>query len=336
MIPVSEAARQTPHWQQELARAISDPVELLRALALDPALLPGARRAMSQFPLRVPLPFVARMRRGDAADPLLRQVLPLDAETMDVPGYVADPLREAAGVDGVLQKYDGRALVITTGACAVHCRYCFRRHFPYGDARAARDGWRAVLERIRRDTTLDEAILSGGDPLSLADARLAQLVDGLGSIPHLERLRIHTRVPVVLPSRVDDALLGWMTATRLKVVVVLHVNHANEIDDEVAGALQALHDTGATLFNQSVLLRGVNDTEDALCALSERLFTAGVTPYYLHLLDPVSGAAHFDVPETEARRLIRGVQARLPGYLVPRLARETPGDASKTLLAPGT
>lgn len=337
MIPASEAAWQTPRWQQELARAISDPAELLRVLELDGALLPGARRAAKLFRLRVPHPFVARMRRGDPADPLLRQVLPLDAETLAVPGYRSDPLEETvAGVDdGVLHKYHGRALVIATGACGVHCRYCFRRHFPYGDSRAARDGWRPVLERFRNDTTLTEAILSGGDPLSLSDARLAQLVAGLDAVPHLRRLRIHTRQPVVLPSRVDGRLLDWLRRTRLQRLIVLHVNHANEIDDEVAGAAAELRAAGAVLLNQSVLLRGVNDSVDALCALSDRLFTAGVMPYYLHLLDPVAGAAHFDVAEAIAVRLLAGVQARLPGYLVPRLVREIPGETAKTIVVPG-
>lgn len=302
-------------------------------LELDDSLLAGARRAGRLFPLRVPRPFVARMRPGDPADPLLRQVLPLDAECAEVEGFGPDPLAETRDgtPGGLLHKYHGRALVISTSVCAVHCRYCFRRHFPYAERRADTD---AILAHFRRDPGLVEAILSGGDPLSLSDDKLAALVAELEAIPHLRRLRIHTRQPVVLPSRVDDRLLGWLRATRLEKVIVLHVNHANEIDDEVAAAAAALRSTGAVLLNQSVLLRGVNDSVDAQCALSERLFEAGVMPYYLHLLDPVQGAAHFDVPEAEALRLFAGMQTRLPGYLVPRLARETPGAAAKTLFAP--
>lgn len=302
-------------------------------LELDDSLLAGARRAGRLFPLRVPRPFVARMRPGDPADPLLRQVLPLDAECAEVEGFGPDPLAETRDgtPGGLLHKYHGRALVISTSVCAVHCRYCFRRHFPYAEQRADTD---AILARFQRDPVLKEAILSGGDPLSMSDDKLAALVAQLEAIPHLRRLRIHTRQPVVLPSRVDDRLLGWLRATRLEKVIVLHVNHANEIDDEVAAAAAALRSTGAVLLNQSVLLRGVNDSVDAQCALSERLFEAGMMPYYLHLLDPVQGAAHFDVPESEALRLFAGMQARLPGYLVPRLARETPGAPAKTLRTP--
>lgn len=333
MIPVTDAAWQTPQWQSELADAVTDPVELLDLLDLDLGSSPGVAAAAATFRLRVPRPFIARMRRGDPDDPLLRQVLPLGAELQTVAGFRPDPLAETALMDGgVIRKYAGRALVVSTGACAVHCRYCFRRHFPYDDARAPADGWRSVLERFAADPSLDEAILSGGDPLTLSDRRLAQLVAGLDGIRHLERLRIHTRLPVVLPSRVDSALLQWLRATRLAVVVVIHANHAAEIDDDVAGALAALRGAGATLLNQSVLLAGVNDSADALAALSERLFAVGVLPYYLHLLDAVQGAAHFDVPEPRARALFAELQARLPGYLVPRLVRESPGEPSKTLV----
>ena len=327
-------AWQVPEWQTAVRQAVTDPAELLTLLDLDPALLPAARAAAQSFRLRVPHPFIARMRRGDPHDPLLRQVLPLGDELADVPGFVRDPLAEiAAGTtDGLLHKYAGRALVVTTGACAVHCRYCFRRHFPYSDAHAAADGWEAVLERFAADSTLDEAILSGGDPLSLSDRRLAQLVEGLSAIPHLKRLRIHTRQPIVVPSRVDDALIAWLSATRLAVVVVLHTNHAAEVDDAVRAAIAALRRAGASVLNQSVLLRGVNDDADALVALSHALFDAGVMPYYLHQLDPVAGAAHFDVSDARALELHEAMQARLPGYLVPRLVREIPGRPSKTLL----
>ncbi|MCA1799276.1 MAG: EF-P beta-lysylation protein EpmB [Xanthomonadaceae bacterium] len=332
MIPVSDAAWQTPRWQSELADAITDPAELLALLDLDAALLPAALQSAAAFPLRVPRGFVARMRTGDPHDPLLRQVLPIADELATIPGYVEDPLEETAELpdDGVLRKYDGRALVVTTGACGVHCRYCFRRHFPYSDTRAASDGWQPVLARFAADPSLAEAILSGGDPLTLSDRRLALLVEGLGAVPHLRRLRIHTRQPVVLPTRIDGQLLRWLRATRLETVVVIHANHPAEIDQAVRDALAALRDAGATLLNQSVLLRGVNDSVPVLAELSEALFGAGVLPYYLHLLDPVAGAAHFDLPLSTAHALHGGLQRRLPGYLVPRLVREVAGEPMKT------
>ncbi len=331
MIPISVTG-----WQKELADAVTDPAELVALLGLDPALLPDARRAAQLFRLRVPRAFISRMRRGDPNDPLLRQVLPLGEECLDVPGYTSDPLHEQhEHDDGVLNKYEGRALVITTGACGIHCRYCFRRHFPYAESRASADGWNGVIERFRGNPHLREAILSGGDPLSLSDTKLAQLAEGLGSVPHVRRLRIHTRQPIVLPSRVDDRLLGWLSASRLATVMVVHVNHAAEIDSQVRAAMSALRDTGTTLLNQSVLLRGVNDDENTLVELSEALFEAGILPYYLHLLDPVAGAAHFDVPETRALALHSAIQGRLPGYLVPRLVREIPGRPSKTLIQVG-
>lgn len=335
MIPANLLSRQ-PRWQAELARAVSDPAELLDMLGLDASLLPAARAAARGFPLRVPRGFVARMRRGDAADPLLRQVLPLGEELDPNPGYLEDPVGDglAALGPGVLQKYQGRVLLVTTGACAVHCRYCFRRHFPYGEQNPRAGGWTPALEHLRADPSINEVLLSGGDPLALSDARLADLVAGLEAIPHLTRLRIHTRVPVVLPERVDAALLAWLTSTRLQKVVVIHANHPRELSAEVAAALAALRAAGATLLNQSVLLRGVNDSSEVLAGLSETLFGMGVLPYYLHLLDRVRGAAHFDVPEAEALDLHAGLAARLPGYLVPRLVREEPGASGKTPVWP--
>ena len=324
MKPLTASSWRPALWQAELARAVKDPAELLRLLELSDDLLPQARRAAELFPLRVPRGFVARMRKGDALDPLLLQVLPLDRELEDVANFSADPVGDLAAmtVPGVLHKYHGRVLLVLTGACAVHCRYCFRRHFPYNEANPATGHWNAALDYIRADASISEVILSGGDPLALSDARLAELVSQLDSIPHLRRLRIHTRVPVVLPERVDAALLNWMVATRLAIVMVLHVNHANELDGGTHDAFAQLERTGARLYNQAVLLRGINDTAQALQDLSEALFAARVTPYYLHLLDRVSGAAHFEISEPEARRLMDEVHTRLPGYLVPRLVRE--------------
>jgi len=338
MIPASHCSRQPPPWQRALQQAISDPAELLAALQLDPQWLEPARAAARLFPLRVPRGFVARMRRGDPRDPLLVQVLPLGAECNAVPGYVPDPVGDLAARAGagVLQKYHGRALLITTGACAVNCRYCFRRHFPYAEENASRADFEPALERLRADATVREVVLSGGDPLTLGDRRLAALLAGLQAIPHLRRVRLHTRLPIVLPERIDPGFLAVWSAVRLQKVVVVHANHANEIDDSVRDALAGLRGTGTTLLNQAVLLRGVNDRPDDLVALSETLFETGVLPYYLHLLDPVAGAAHFDVPEDTARGLVAEVAARLPGYLVPRLVREIPGEASKTMLQPAS
>lgn len=326
--------RQPPAWQRELARAITDPEELIQILGLDRALLVPARRAAGVFGLRVPRGYVARMRPGDPADPLLRQVLPIIEETESVAGFGVDPVGDLAAmvVPGVLHKYHGRVLLTATGACAIHCRYCFRRHFPYGDANPATDHWRAALAYIEADPSIGEVILSGGDPLTLTDARLAVLVERLGTIAHVARLRIHTRLPVVLPERVTDELLALLARTRLKSVVVIHANHAHEIDAAVADALARLRDAGVARLNQSVLLAGVNDNVDALVDLSEALFAADVLPYYLHLLDKVAGAAYFDVAEARGRELIDQMQQRLPGYLVPRLVREEPGAPGKTLV----
>jgi EF-P beta-lysylation protein EpmB len=221
---------------------------------------------------------------------------------------------------------------VTTGACGVHCRYCFRRHFPYGETLASRGGWRETLQQLEADPSIGEVILSGGDPLSLSDDKLTALVAGLERIGHVRRLRLHTRTAVVLPQRIDHSLTAWLTRTRLQKIIVLHVNHANEIDAETAEAIRRLRASGAQLLNQSVLLRHVNDSREALVALSERLFDCGVLPYYLHMLDRVQGAEHFEVGKDIAMRLMEEMAARLPGYLVPRLARELPGGPAKAFL----
>jgi EF-P beta-lysylation protein EpmB len=268
-------------------------------------------------------------------------VLPLDAELTETPGYVADPVGDlhALAGPGLLHKYQGRALLVTTGACAIHCRYCFRREFPYAEQHAGRHGFAAALTAIRNDASIVEVLLSGGDPLTLSDRRLADLLLGLEQIPHVRRVRIHTRLPVVLPERIDTSFLAmWNSIPRLQRIMVIHANHAQEVQDAptVREALRRLHDGGTTLLNQSVLLRGVNDSASALADLSEALFTANVLPYYLHVLDPVRGAAHFDVPEDAARQLHADLTARLPGFLVPKLVREVPGAAAKTMLPPAS
>lgn len=340
MIPASGALRQTPAalpaWRQLLADAITDPAILLTEVGLGPEWLPGALAAARLFALRVPRGYVARMRRGDPHDPLLRQVLPLARELETAPGFVPDPVGDAAArrAPGLLQKYQGRALLITTGACAIHCRYCFRRHYPYHEDALGPARFAEVLAWLHAHPEVDEIIFSGGDPLSLGDVRLAAWARELDALPQLRRLRLHTRLPVVLPERVDAALLHWLGGSRLRPVVVIHANHAQELDDSVAAALGRLRTAGVTLLNQSVLLAGVNDSLSALTGLSGRLFDCGVLPYYLHLLDPVAGAAHFALPESRARELLAALHARLPGYLLPRLVRETAGAPGKTLLAP--
>ena len=326
---------QALNWQQALADAIADPAELCAVLGLDPALIEPAFAAAGKFPLRVPRGYVARMRRGDPRDPLLLQVLPGAAELVSTPDFTTDPVGDIASstAPGLLHKYAGRALVVTTGACAVHCRYCFRRHFPYAEQSALRQGWEPAIARLQADPSIHEVILSGGDPLSLSDRRLTQLTDELHAVRHVRRLRIHTRYPVVLPERVDAGLLKWLARVPLQKVVVIHANHANEIDAQVQRACTDLASVGATLLNQSVLLAGVNDSVATLAQLSESLFATRVLPYYLHLLDKVQGAAHFDVDERRALQLHRELTATLPGYLVPRLVREIAGAPAKTAVA---
>lgn len=334
MIPRSLRSQQLGRWQTLLGEAITDPEELLRELELPLRLLPAARQASAGFRLQVPRGFVRRMRRGDPDDPLLRQVLPLGEELEVDDGYSLDPLREqqSMAAPGVLHKYHGRVLLTLTGACAVHCRYCFRRHYPYSDATAGRANAQLAIDYLQQHPEVEELILSGGDPLSLSDNRLQSLVARLASIRHLKRLRIHSRLPVVLPERVDQRLLDWISTPRFSVVLVIHCNHANEIDVPLREAMDKLRAAGVTLLNQSVLLRGVNDRLDTLLQLSERLFEAGVLPYYLHQLDPVQGASHFAVTEETGRQLVDAMRKRLPGYLVPRLVREDPGKPSKTPL----
>ncbi|HEY5802368.1 MAG TPA: EF-P beta-lysylation protein EpmB [Lysobacter sp.] len=339
MIPAPPAPMQpaaSPHvpvaqrWQQLWREAVRDPRELLGMVGVEygPEL---SDAAAAQFPLRVPRGFIARMRHGDRNDPLLRQVLPLDAEMQPMPGFSLDAVGDGAAKagHGVIRKYRGRALLVTTGSCAIHCRYCFRRHFPYAEETAAADGWREAVAVIAQDPGIDEVILSGGDPWSLATPKLVELTDALAAIPHVKRLRVHTRLPVVLPERVDEGLLAWLRALPWPVTVVLHANHANEFDAPVDEAVARLRGAGATLLNQAVLLRGVNDSVDALADLSERGFAAGVLPYYLHQLDRVQGSAHFEIDDETALRLHRELAARLSGYLVPRLVREVAGDTGK-------
>ena len=320
-------------WQAELRDAVRDVAELAGLLELPADVVRARVAGASPFPLLVPRGFVARMRKRDPDDPMLLQVLPLAIEDVVPAGYSADPLEEQAIADeGLLQKYAGRALLITTGACPVHCRYCFRRSFPYQTQLAARADWSRAVQAIRDAPDVEEVILSGGDPLSLSNRRLSGLLRMLEPIPSLRRVRIHTRFPIMIPERVDRELLELLATTSLQTIVVVHANHAHEIDSGVAGALQALKRNVDQVLNQSVLLRGVNDRSDTLVALSKRLFECGALPYYLHMLDPVAGAAHFAVAESVALALMRELRAKLPGYLVPRLVREIPREPSKSLI----
>lgn len=327
--PPSVARSAIPTWQKQLVEAVKTVDELLSILGLCESDVRVSKIAGREFPLRVPRSFITRMRPGDPRDPLLLQVLPTAREEEVIPGFGSDPLAEsrATPVPGLLHKYRGRALLITTGSCAIHCRYCFRRHFPYSEHRP--QGYRAAMEYLRSTPEIDEVILSGGDPLAMSDRNLSELAAELETIPHLQRLRIHSRLPVVLPSRVDEHLLQWLTGGRLAPILVIHANHPREIDAEVAAALGRLREAGIVLLNQTVLLRGVNDSSRDLSDLSKNLFAAGVLPYYLHLVDRVRGAAHFEVHEDEARALVRKLLQELPGYLVPRLVREIPGASTK-------
>lgn len=314
-------------WQAELAAAFTRPEELLDFLDLPELKQVHPAAAVAAFPLRVTRSFAERMVKGDPADPLLRQVLPIADEGLDAPGFLADPVGDLASVaaPGLLHKYQGRVLLVATGACAIHCRYCFRREFPYGAEQMSRQREGAALDYMRGDASIREVILSGGDPLVLSDERLAELLRKLEAIPHIQRVRLHSRLPVVLPSRVTEGLAALLANTRLQAVMVIHANHGREIDQAVGRAVARLREAGVSLLNQSVLLRGVNDSAATLAELSEALFAQGVMPYYLHLLDKARGTAHFEVAETVARDLHVQLRRTLPGYLVPRLVREEPG-----------
>ncbi|EJL91434.1 EF-P beta-lysylation protein EpmB [Pantoea sp. GM01] len=321
-------------WLQQLADVVTEPAELQQLLALDQHTdLAAGADARKLFALRVPRAFIARMKKGDAMDPLLLQVITSRQEFIDAPGYSTDPLDEQSSVvPGLLHKYRNRALLLVKGGCAVNCRYCFRRHFPYQDNQGNKRNWQAAIDYIATHPELDEIIFSGGDPLMAKDHELAWLVAALEKIPHLKRLRIHSRLPVVIPARITEGLCQILADTRLQVLMVSHINHAQEIDDELRYGMQMLKRAGVTLLNQSVLLRGVNDDAQALANLSNALFDAGILPYYLHVLDKVQGAAHFYVADEEARGLMRQLLAMVSGYMVPKLAREIGGEPSKTPL----
>ncbi|MEG3766599.1 EF-P beta-lysylation protein EpmB [Alteromonas sp. 14N.309.X.WAT.G.H12] len=330
IIPKNPLSVET-NWQKELASAFTTPEELLQFLNLNSENVQHHSAARQLFPMRVPRFFASLMEKGNWHDPLLRQVLPLADEFNVSPGYSTDPLQEhnTAG-RGLLHKYQSRVLFIVRGGCAVNCRYCFRRHFPYQAHSVRKHEWEDALDYVSADSAINEVIFSGGDPLMAKDSHLAWLAEKVAAIPHIKRLRIHTRLPVVMPSRLDKEFEQWLTALPIQTILVLHANHANEFSDELKTRLLLLRQQGVTLLNQAVLLKGVNDSVTALCELQEASFDAGVLPYYLYLLDKVQGAAHFDVSDEQARTLMAGMIQRLPGFLVPKLTREIGGQPGKT------
>lgn len=322
-------------WKQSLVNLLRDPDELCDLLQLQGDDRKAVHAACERFALRIPRPYLARIKPNDLNDPLLLQALPQAAELIATPGYVIDPLEEAefTPVPGLLHKYQGRVLLVLNGSCAINCRYCFRRHFPYQAHQIGAEHWQQIRDYIAADASINEVILSGGDPMTSNDRVLAKRCADLAAIEHVQTLRIHTRLPIVIPSRINEECLSWMRETRLKLVVVIHANHAQELDESVHDALASLASVGVLLLNQSVLLRGVNDSADALEALSRRLLACGVLPYYLHLPDAVQGTAHFDVSESRARELRDELQAKVAGYLVPKFVRELPHGESKTVLS---
>ncbi|WP_346993384.1 EF-P beta-lysylation protein EpmB [Alteromonas gracilis] len=319
------------NWQKELAFSFTDPAKLLQHLGLDEENYAQHIKARRLFPMRVPRHFVELMEKGNPNDPLFLQVMPLSEEFLTSPGYSEDPLEEhdTAG-KGILHKYDSRVLLMVRTSCAVNCRYCFRRHFPYADNAVSKHQWEDVLDYIRGNSNINEVIFSGGDPLMAKDDHLAWLASEIADIAHVKRLRIHTRLPVVLPDRLDDAFMDWFSNLPMQKVLVLHANHANEISSKLVVRLRKLQQKGVTLLNQSVLLKGINDSGEAISQLSEALFEAGVLPYYLHVLDKVQGASHFYVSDGDARGIMEETIKRLPGFLVPKLVREIGGQPGKT------
>ena len=332
MIHRTSTINLTETWQDELSNLITTPEYLFEYLGLPLEQLQAAKKATALFPLRTTRSYLEKIEKGNINDPLLRQILPIGAEFDDIAGFTSDPLNEQSTneMPGLIHKYQGRVLFITATQCAINCRYCFRRHFDYQNNNQSRNQWLQTIQHIKNDSSIEEVILSGGDPLVLADNQLDWLINQLSEIPHIERLRIHSRLPIVLPSRISTKLSKLLTKSRLNSIFVVHCNHSQEIDIRVKKALNSLGEAGITLLNQSVLLKDINDQAETLCNLSKSLFSCGVLPYYLHLLDRVTGSAHFEVPEAKAKELYQDLLSQLPGYLVPKLVREKPYASSKT------
>ena len=322
-----------PTWQKELANAVKNPLQLLEILEIEQENDLISQLARKQFPMLVPLPFVKKMKKGNINDPLLKQVLPINDEELLVSGYTTDPLVEQNNnQQGLLHKYKSRVLLILKTGCAINCRYCFRRHFPYADNNINKSQIVEIINYIQAHPDVNEVILSGGDPLMSKDKQLFELLTQLETLPQLTRLRFHSRLPVGIPSRITPILVNRLQQSRFNIVLVLHINHAQEIDKDFAAAMKLCHQAGIQLLNQGVLLKGVNDDVASLVALSEALFSVNILPYYLFLLDKVQGASHFDISEKQAQQLHKQMQAELPGYLVPRLSREIAGQQNKTLI----
>ncbi|MCG8033791.1 MAG: EF-P beta-lysylation protein EpmB [Candidatus Thiodiazotropha taylori] len=332
IIPETESCVQAPGWRKALADGFTDVPSLLEYLQIEPSAVSDHIRASRQFSLRVPKVFATLMRKGYPDDPLLLQVLPSASEMDLADGFSTDPVGDhmAGQSPGLLQKYHGRILIITTGACAVHCRYCFRRHYPYTGATATNSQWRHIIDYLETNPAVEEVILSGGDPLMISDDKLERWLAQLEALPQIKRLRIHTRLPVVLPQRITAELLSVLKRCPINKVMVIHANHPNELSPAVAEGMKRVAASDVTLLNQSVLLKGVNDHCDTLVRLSNRLFEIGVLPYYLHLLDRVEGAAHFELEKTAILRLQQQLMTELPGYLMPRMVREIAGVLYKT------
>lgn len=318
-------------WQKELANVVTNPEELLKLLLIEPNNYLQHFKARQLFPVRVPRPFIDKMVKGDINDPLLKQVMPLNSEFLITDGFTTDPLEEHDTVaKGLLHKYKHRVLMIVKAGCAINCRYCFRRHFPYQDNSPSKADWQEALNYIAKHSEINEVIFSGGDPLMANDNHLHWLITQIENIPHVNRLRLHTRLPVVIPQRITPALVEALKNSRLKTTIVLHINHSNEIDKALEDALEPLRVARIPLFNQSVLLKGINDNADTLVTLSEKLFDTGIQPYYLHMFDKVQGVAHFEVEEKNAVKIVNDTMAILPGFLMPKLVREIAGEANKT------
>ncbi|KZN29394.1 lysine 2,3-aminomutase [Pseudoalteromonas luteoviolacea S2607] len=319
------------NWQKELANVITCPETLIKMLGLEGHFNTKDLAAKRLFPLRVPRPFVEKMRFGDPSDPLLLQVMPLHQEFIAASGFNKDPLEEQdAPVPGLLHKYKSRVLLMLKTGCAVNCRYCFRRHFPYQENQINKRTLQPIFDYLVDHPEINEVILSGGDPLMAKDNMIAWLLDKLEQLPQIKRLRIHSRLPIVIPTRITTELCELLNKSRLKTILVNHINHQNEIDLHFTHAMQKLKHAGVTLLNQTVLLKGINDTPKALIELSEALFESDVLPYYLHLLDKVEGASHYDLAQEEAVALVTEMLDALPGFLVPKLVREIGGKQSKT------
>jgi EF-P beta-lysylation protein EpmB len=324
----------TYSWQTALINAVTQPQELIELLELDPSLLSNAKEVGKLFPLKVPRSFIDRMQKRDPYDPLLLQVLPLGAELEQKAGFLGDPLQEKQvnPIPGLLHKYQNRVLLIFTGTCAINCRYCFRRHFPYQDNQPSMAEWDSAIDYIANDNSITEVILSGGDPLLATDAVLEKIISKVAAISHVKRLRIHSRIPIVLPERVTPEFIAAITTTRLKVILVVHSNHPQELDQTVKQAMDILNAANITLLNQTVLLKGINDNAPILAQLSEKLFAFGILPYYLHILDKVQGTTHFDLAIESAKQIHWELTQRLSGYLVPRLVSEQPNAPAKLLI----